>query len=232
MKYGKHPLTFEEQAEQLIARGLQADKSELIACLKSVNYYRLSGYLHPFRQADNTFKPNTSFTMIWNTYCFDRELRLLIMYACECFETAIKTDIVYHLSHDSGAFGYTDKQNFPFMTDNEYTVLLEKINQETKRSKEMFVNHFFQKYGDSHTQLPLWMLSEIVSFGTIASMYKGLKRPIQKKIAKKYNITSEVLLSWIGTLRVIRNICAHHARMYNRTLGFKPKIPKKDPNLV
>jgi len=36
-----------------------------------------------------------------------------------------------------------------------------------------------------------------------------------------------MLQSWLGALNVIRNICAHHGRLWNRELGYKPYIPQK-----
>jgi abortive infection bacteriophage resistance protein len=44
MKYDKEPLSLAAQADQLLARGLMADRNELITRLRAVNYYRLSGY--------------------------------------------------------------------------------------------------------------------------------------------------------------------------------------------
>ena len=79
MKYTKPPLTFEQQADLLISRGLIADKSTLITRLKSVSYYRMSGYLYPFRNPNDTFKPGTTLDRIWQRYTFDRQLRLSVL---------------------------------------------------------------------------------------------------------------------------------------------------------
>ncbi len=57
MKYEKGALSLEQQADQLIERGLIADRNELMMRLQAVNYYRLSGYLHPYRILDAEGKP-------------------------------------------------------------------------------------------------------------------------------------------------------------------------------
>ncbi|MBN1499897.1 MAG: Abi family protein [Spirochaetes bacterium] len=228
MKYTKPPLSFEKQADLLIDRGLIADKDVLVARLKSVNYYRLSGYLHPFKLPDDSFKAGTTLDMVWQNYCFDRQLRLLIIDVIERFEIALKTDITYILSHTHGAFGYLDVINFPFLSNDEYTKLIENIQNETMRSKEVFVKHFFKKYGDQHKFLPLWMAAEVFSLGTVHTVYKGIPLSIKQQISKKYNISPKVLTSWIHTIQVVRNICAHHGRIYNRTLGVSSIIPKKN----
>lgn len=87
MKYEKLALSFEQQADRLISRGLiVADKAALIQQLRSVNYYRLSAYWYPFKRVDpetkeEKFAPNISFDMIWRRYTFDRQLRLLAIEA-------------------------------------------------------------------------------------------------------------------------------------------------------
>ena len=53
MKYEKQAITFETQADQLIERGLIADRGELIRRLGAVSYFRLAGYLHPYRIVDH-----------------------------------------------------------------------------------------------------------------------------------------------------------------------------------
>jgi abortive infection bacteriophage resistance protein len=60
VKYTKRAFTFDEQADQLLARGLVADRQELPTRLRSVSYYRLSGYWHPFRRADDEFVSGTT----------------------------------------------------------------------------------------------------------------------------------------------------------------------------
>ncbi len=66
MKYLKPALSFQEQADLLISRGLLADRDELISYLKQVNYYRVTGYLYPFKQSDDSeeFIAGTTLEMI------------------------------------------------------------------------------------------------------------------------------------------------------------------------
>jgi abortive infection bacteriophage resistance protein len=76
MNYTKPPLTFEQQADQLIKRGMAGDRTLMIERLRSVNYYRLSGYWFPFRQPDSSFTPGLQFETVWRRYAFDRRLRI------------------------------------------------------------------------------------------------------------------------------------------------------------
>jgi abortive infection bacteriophage resistance protein len=229
LQYNKPPLTFAEQATLLIERGLLAEKDILVKRLQQVNYYRLSGYLYPYRQTDsNIFVPGTTLEKVWRYYTFDRRLRLVVMDAIERVEVSVKTQLVYVLARQTGAFGYTTAQNFPNLQIENYTNWLNKvITKEVNRSKETFVSHFRVKYGDTHKFLPLWMLSEIMSFSCILTMYRGVPDSIKKQIAAFYNIPDKVLTSWLQTINVIRNICAHHCRLWNRELGVKPLLPSR-----
>lgn len=228
MEYTKPPLTFEAQAELLLSRGLQADKAVLITRLQSVNYYRLSAYLYPFRQkSSDLFRGNASLDLVWRHYTFDRQLRILIMDAIERVEVAVRTQLVYHFSRRQGAFGYMDQSSFPKLEPDRYKRWIEEMKDEIERSRETFIKHFRAKYGDRHDLPPLWMLCEVMSFGKMLTLFNGVHDDIRRVIAREYGIEDRILQSWLGALNVIRNICAHHGRLWNRELGFKPYIPQR-----
>lgn len=231
MKYEKEYLSFEEQADLLISRGLECEQEELIKRLESVNYYRLSGYLYPFKQENiDNYYPGTKLSVVWDRYRFDRQLRFLVLDGIERIEVALKTDIAYKFSRHYGSFGYLQKENLPLMKEEKHLSMIKSIDHETKRSKDMFVKHFFKKYGDSHEYLPLWMAVEVMSFGTILSFFRGLPTAIKQEISNKFKIHDKVLESWLTSLNAVRNICAHHSRLWNRELGYKPIIPVKNNN--
>ena len=89
MKYTKPALTFEQQADLLLTRGMTGDRAAVIQRLRVVNYYRLSGYWFPYRRLDDSFEPGTTFDTVWQHYVFDRRLRLLVMDAVERMEVAV-----------------------------------------------------------------------------------------------------------------------------------------------
>lgn len=119
MIYAKKPFTLEQQADQLIARGLMADRDQLMGRLKVVNYYRLSGYLYPFRLRDaagnptDSLIPGTTLETIWRRYNFDRRLRIILLDVIERIEVAVRTRLVYHFVHAHHAFGHLDGKNLP-----------------------------------------------------------------------------------------------------------------------
>jgi len=229
MDYHKEPLNFEAQAELLIDRGLEADRDDLVKRLSQVSYYRLSGYLFPFRQGDgDTYVKGTCFETVWRRYCFDRQLRVLLIDAIERVEVAVRTQLVFHFAQKYGPFGYCCEENLPKLKVMEYLEWRESLIVETQRSKEAFKRHFFEKYGDSHQNLPIWMLSELMSMGSLLSFLKGVDPNILSQVAGHFGIADQLLFSWLRSLYAARNNCAHHARVWNRVFGYPPVLPQRN----
>jgi abortive infection bacteriophage resistance protein len=226
MKYEKESISFDAQADKLLSRGLQADREELIQRLKAVSYYRLSGYLYPFRQADSEqFREGTNLRVIWDRYCFDRRLRVLALDAIERIEVAVRTKLIHRFSTAHGPFGYLDDRNLPKLKIDEYLKWRTTLWEETDRSKEAFKKHFFQSYGDHHKELPVWMLGELMSMGSTLTFFRGVDPTIKRNVAAEYGYADELFMSWLRGLNGARNICAHHARFWNRELGYALLFP-------
>ncbi|MCC5926970.1 MAG: Abi family protein [Bacteroidetes bacterium] len=228
MKYTKPSLTIDEQVKLLQSRGMAGDPTRIGRRLKVVNYYRLSGYWYPFRNPDNSFAPGTNIEEVWKRYMFDRKLRLLVMDAIERIEVAVRTQIAYHQSSQFGPFGYIEQPNaLPTKVKPDRTELLEWIRKDVTRSRESFMNHFQKKYGSDHPFPPIWIATEVLSFGTVVALYRRSPKWLQKNIAKEFDVPSVAFQSWLLTLNTIRNYCAHHSRLYNRVFTLKPEIPPK-----
>lgn len=143
---------------------------------------------------------------------------------------AVRTRLVYAHAHAYGPFGYTKPENLPKLNGDRFGRFLTRVYEETQRNQEIFVKHFLQKYGDQHSYLPLWMTAEIMPFGVTFTLYNGVEPGIKRKLAREFGIADAVLTSWLGTLNAVRNICAHHGRLWNRELGYRPAIPKRRKN--
>lgn len=227
MKYAKPPLTIDDQVKLLFQRGMDGDPELMARQLTAVNYYRLSGYWHTFRKPDDSFKPDTAFDQVWATYVFDRHLRLLVMDAIERIEIAVRSLMAYYHAHEHGAFAYSeDLSSLPKMSPDDHKEFLARIAEETERSKETFVEHFQAKYGDSHRYLPVWMVTEVMSFGSVLTFFRNSSSKVKTAVASEFGMPHKVFESWLLSLNTIRNIVAHHARLWNRVLGLKPIIPR------
>ena len=230
MRYQKPPLTFDEQVQHLINSGVQGDPAVMRERLASVNYYRLSGDLFPVRTPDHpTYRPGTTFEEVWQRYAFDRRLRLLVMDAIERVEIAVRTQLAYYHAHaykDPFAY-YARRESMWGIDDAKFAAFKQKVDDETARSREMFVLHFNEKYADSHACLPVWMAVEVMSLGTVLTFYRGASHAVKKAVATHFGMPDRVFDSWLHTLFVVRNICAHHGRLWNRDMRLKPHVPRK-----
>lgn len=212
------------------------DPASALNQLASISYYRLSGYWFPFRvrnefgNVTSQFEPETYFDSVIELYEFDRKLRVLVLDAIERVEVAIRTQFTYHIGHTYGAFGHANAQNFhPGFNHRSW---LQKLEGETSRSSDEFINHFKRKYQGFPT-IPIWMLTEVMSLGALSFGYKGLINnqrdgiEDKKAIAQYFNLHYKRLGDWLHTLTYVRNICAHHSRLWNRELAIKPDKVKE-----
>lgn len=231
MEYTKRFLTFEEQADLLISRGLIADRDDLISHLEDVGYYRLSGYWYIHKKLDtNKFWEGTTFQRVWVTYVFDRQFRLVVLDAVERVEIYMRTQLAYLLAQETGPFGFLSRDGLPRLSQERYERFMQKCHEAYARAKsgEPFAKHFDKKYSDLHDLPPYWMLVNLMDFGMVVTLYKGSSVSIRKHIANDLGISARVLDSWLVTINTVRNICAHHGRLWNRTIGNPPIIPKAE----
>jgi len=224
MIYNKQPLTFKQQLDLLATRGLEFnDRDYALHNLERISYYRLSGYWYPVKNDDDSFRDGASFDVALLLYEFDRHLRLLVMDAIERVEIALRTAITYTLSHTYGTFAHTNSTNFRnrFRLD-KWT---NKVEKESQNSQEDFIRHYRSTY-EGFPTLPIWMVTEVISLGALSRLFEGMLHREQLKIAQEYDVQPVVLRSWIRTLTYIRNVCAHHARLWNRQLAIAPDLPR------
>lgn len=230
MRYDKAPKTFDEQADLLLSRGLVADRDQLIRRLTVTSYFRLTGYLHPFREpGSDRYRSGTSFDDVWKICVFDQRLRTLVLDAIEAIEVHVRTQIAYHFAHEYGAFAYTEDRCFPNLRPDQFILWQRKLDDQVERSlksREEFVAHFFAKYGDEHRRLPIWALVELMDFGATLTFIRGVNDGIKKRIAAEVGQPDRVMMSWLLALNTVRNRCAHHLRLYNWELGTPVLIPQ------
>ncbi|GHT26721.1 CAAX amino protease [Bacteroidia bacterium] len=207
-----------------------ADETKASHLLQNVSYYRFSGYWYPFLADKQThiFKPDTNFETAFNLYKFDRELRQLIISELEKIEVAVRSKMAYVLSTACDAF-WIDNANL-FVDSAKHRVTLAKISEELSRSDEEFIMSFKSKYTNPFP--PSFILLEITSFGALSRLYENLKSGKAKKdIANLFCLSDKVFASWLHSLVYVRNVCAHHARIWNKWLQVQPLFPKHTSNI-
>lgn len=228
MNYSKPPLDFTQQTQLLLSRGLQANPADLQAFLEQVNYYRLSGYLYPYRKINSDdFIDGTSFHDILSIYNFDSKLRHLTFSAIEKIEISIlRTQLVKNFSFYAGPFCYTQINNYTNIPVQKFRLLQTHITESVTRSNEKFVESYKKKY-TSEKYLPFWMVAEVLSMSQLSKIFQYAPNQVIFPISRQYNLHSDILRSWLHVLTVIRNKSAHHNRLWNIGLGIKPRLPNR-----
>jgi abortive infection bacteriophage resistance protein len=242
--FNKAATSISEQIEKLEKRGMSIpDKGRAEHYLRFISYYRLIGYGLPLEQYDSNghrldqYKPETSFEQLLNLYIFDRHLRLLVMDAIERIEVAVRTVIIYEMAKKYGSHWY--QVNSLFKSTFDHRQLISEVKRATKHTattgtdreaqRERFIQHYYDTY---HTpDLPAsWMIAEVLSLGVWSKVYEGLKHSRDRKnISKQFDLAPNTMQSWLHTLTYMRNLCAHHSRLYSRKLIISPRCDKGMP---
>lgn len=223
-EYDKQWSSVDNQLALLAQRGLVIDNKEHAKqFLSHIGYYRFSGYCLAFEDSRHNFIAGTTFKAIKDSYLFDVKLRDAITDALEIIEVDVRSNVAYIFTSNTSAFGHleTDK----FKPNFRHADWLKTLRDEAARSKERFVKHYENKY-NGFPDLPFWMATEIASFGSVSKMYAGLKPRFQKPIASRYNSQPQDFESALHHLTYIRNICAHHGRLWDREWAIQPRLPR------
>ena len=227
--------TINEQIDLLKSRGLTISDDVLEEAkqfLAKNNYYRVSGYTLTLRDHD-VFYPGTTFQNVMDIYHFDSELRNMLLWAIEIIEVNIKSRYAYLFSRDYGGLGYMDPSNF---TDyDSYISLIAKVNKSitTRLNQEAYLQHYIK---DLKEPLPIWAYVDLFTMTDISKLYKISSESLKKTIAAEYGLThnraSEVLTNYLHCVTIIRNLCAHDSRLFNRLFITKPDLNKKELKLL
>lgn len=220
----KPAFTIAQQLQQLKDRGmLFRNEASATHFLSTINYYRLQGYWWDMQSdiVNHIFEPNTYFETVIERYNFDRHLKLILFDAIERIEIALRTKMIYHMSLSYGGLWYLDASLFA--NAKYHASSLKIIRNEFSRSKEIFIVDHKSKH--PNTDAESWKTLEVVSIGCLSRLYKNINHQLPEKteIAKEMglHIHSE-LSSWLEAIVYVRNIIAHHSRLWSRSMAKRP----------
>lgn len=132
--------------------------------------------------------------------------------------------MIYILWHKHGAFWINNETLFS--NKSKFSLTINKLKEENSRSDEEFIKAFNRNYSDPFP--PACMILEISSFGNLSSIYNNLKPGHDKReIANYFGVDDSTFASWLHSFTYVRNLCAHHSRLWNKKLGISPKLPLK-----
>jgi abortive infection bacteriophage resistance protein len=229
----KKPKTHIEQIELLKARGLAISNTDnAIKILKNNSYYRLSGYWHNFqidpKNDNNNFKNGASLNQVYELHQIDNELRNLLMDGLTTFEISFRSKLAYCIAHsNNNPYEYLQNNAYDLIhisKNEDPDFLLNKIFEEINRSQDLCIKHFRA----NKERTPIWAAVEVLSFGTISKMYSRWNNTkVKKQIKSEYDFNDyEKLSSVVRATVILRNLVAHHSRIWNRKTSII--IPKND----
>ncbi|MCP5345017.1 MAG: Abi family protein [Pseudomonadales bacterium] len=238
-----------DQLTLLKQRGLLMDnEAAALDYLARIGYYRLSGYWYPLREIDRAasvqqqrpirsdqFAAGSHFEDVVKLYVFDKKLRLMALDALERIEMAVRVDVAHLLgakepcAHENpdclhGNFAKKTIKKGKNQGKTEHQLWIEKYNTMIHRARrEPFIEHHNQKYGG---RLPIWVAIEVWDFGLLSRLFDGMQYADKNHIAQKYGLADgETLAKWLRSLNFIRNVSAHHSRLWNiNVLELSPRL--------
>lgn len=228
------------------------DRRSAILALKRAGYYRLSAYSYPFRELvgdghevrrSDSFLDGTTVEQVVAVHDFDAKLRAVLLQGLETLEVGLRVAIAYTLGkHDK--FGHLQVASLnettcskpssrdPSETEFEHWLRRYEARCSESASKD-FVRHFNTSYDG---QLPIWVATEVLDLGGLVRLFSFLTDTDQISIARGLGYkNARDFLSWIRSLNVLRNHCAHHSRVWNRRLSYAVTAVKRNvvpPELV
>lgn len=222
--------TYDEQLDILTARGMDVgDRDTAITQLRRLNYYRLSGYWYSFRRTTNKgrraddFRPGTTLSNVIALYEFDSRLRTATFDALVPLELALRAALGHALGEIDECAHLHPESLSTRAAGAAYERWVEDYTKELGRSKEDFVAHHMNRYGGT---LPVWVAVEVLDWGALTYLFDFASNTVQTRVADEYGLSGPQLRSWMKSLNVIRNTCAHHGRLFNRAHTLTPKMPQ------
>jgi len=229
--FTKPPLSIIQQVDLLRRRGLDIPNQQRAEhYLSNISYYRLSAYTLPFQIDRNThqFATGATFDKVLDLYVFDRALRLHVFDSIERIEVAIRTQIVQQMATKHGSHWHEKQVLFkpsPYGKPSTFGILEKEVTAICNgRRNEVFIQHYMKNYKDPAFPAS-WMCFETLTMGMLSRIYQALADNDDRRgIASHFKLPHQVLESWLHTLSYIRNVCAHHSRLWNRELGVAPNV--------
>jgi len=214
----KEYLNIDKLIKVIKDKGIIINNEEYVrSILKQNNYYVIMGYKNLFTQ-NGKYKKEVSFENIYNLYCFDRILKLLLLNSLLDIENIIKTSITNRFCSIYGfkETDYLDKNNFNInhtYIDKTFNIFEKQI---AEKSNDNLAVAYYKK---TYNFIPLWVISKVLSFGLLKEIYAIMKdddkKAINNEISNFGDMKIKSLFNSMQLLVDYRNKTAHDEIVYN-----------------
>lgn len=221
--------TYERQLDLLKERGMRIDDdAAALALLERAGYYTLSGYSYLFRMPasdgsrSDQFSPGTSISQVRALWEFDHRLRSATFAAIQHVETYLRALLAYSLGAVDPMI-HRKRELLSIDQPRAYPRWLENLDRKIADSREEFIVHHREKRGGV---VPIWVATDVLDWGSLSYLYSFAPLSVREQVAQRFRISPPQLKSWLRALNIVRNVCAHHGRFYNRYYSLTPKLPQ------
>lgn len=223
--YIKPHATAQQRVSHLRSRGLSISRPNVAARkIEEIGYERLRIYFLSRRDhtlPNKPFIPGTTYNDIIRLYECDAKLRDICFMGVGRFELAFRNRISEVLSSRYGSHPYF--VDAAFKDTKCHNEALQKIISVYSQSKDQRAKHYHTTYSEPPLP-PIWMLKEFLTFGASARLYAALATPLRTDVAAHFGVNAlPVFDSWIPCFVDLRNVCAHHDRLFNRRFQKQPQ---------
>lgn len=187
--------------------------------LKRLGYFSLiGGYKIPFKNpTTQKYQDGTRFEDIVALYHFDENLRELFLKYILKIERHIRALLSYHFTEKYGEqqSEYLNPANYAMSHKNADGInrLVSALGKLANHNSDYpYINHQRQAYGN----VPLWVLFNGVTFGSLSKFYGFTTQDIQSKVAKNFDkVNQKQLEQYLSVITKYRNVCAHGERLFS-----------------
>lgn len=214
-------LTYRQQIQLLRDKQMVIeDETHAEAALHQYGYFSLvSGYKDLLKNpTTKNYRDGTSFHDLMAIYRFDEQLRGLTLRYLLHIERQIRSTLSYAFCDCFGDLqaAYMLAQNYDISTPakgKEVNKLIGKFIKPLidKPTQYPYIEHHKTK----HQNVPLWVLVNALTFGTVSKLYMYSKPQVQSAVSKEFEAIHEAQLrQMLEVLTDFRNVCAHNDRLF------------------
>jgi len=224
LPFTKLHATAAQRVAHLRSRGLIIARPNVAARkIDSVGYERLRIYFLSRRQLNlpnRPFIPGATYKDILRLYECDMLLRKACFAAVGQFELLFRNAISEALSHTHGSHPYDDP--LVFHDPAKHLEALQNFARVYEKSKDQRAKHYKQTYCPPLLP-PIWTIKEFLTFGAASHIFQCLSNNNKNNISSQFGMSSyKVFVNWVECLVDLRNMCAHHDRLFNRSFQKQP----------
>lgn len=209
-----------------------ANEGQLRLQLATIGTFRFEEYGRALRTGGR-YNAGVTDVDVLRLHEFDKELRAMAFKATGEVELAFRSQLTAAYVPEYGNYWYLVPYLMTLRRSHDKTMyarLLEKMAADYQRHDEPFMVQFRQEHNGKYAPSALQM--DISTFGTISQLFDFLRsNPHKRKIVDFFGLNENILVSWLHCLVNMRNICAHHGRLWNRQLSIWPLLPRNPAHI-